>query len=74
MLTCKRIEPDMMFKAITSKRRKELAWRNGSVMDCHAKTRGSIPGGNVVKTELYVLRKGEQMGVPSLNDLAVDWT
>ena len=52
----------------------ELAWRSGSVMDCHATTRGSIPGGNGVFTELHVLRKGQQMGVPSLNDLAVEGT
>ena len=25
---------------------KELAWRSGSVMDCHTTTWGSIPGGN----------------------------
>ena len=37
----------------------ELAWRSGSVMDCHATTRGSIPGGNSVFTELHVLRKGQ---------------
>ena len=37
----------------------ELAWRSGSVMDCHATARGSIPGGNGVKTELYVFRKGQ---------------
>ena len=41
-------------------------------MDCHATSRGSIPGGNGVKTELHVLRKGHEMGLPSLNDLAVD--
>ena len=34
-----------------------MAWRSGSVMDCHATVRGSIPGGNGVKTELHVLRK-----------------
>ena len=51
----------------------ELAWRSGSVMDCHATTRGSIHGGNGVFTELHVLRKGqEKKGVSSLNDLAVD--
>ena len=37
----------------------ELAWRSGSVMDCHATTRISIPGRNGVKTELHVLRKGQ---------------
>ena len=37
----------------------ELAWRNGSVMDCHATARGSIPGGNGVFTELHVLCKGQ---------------
>ena len=37
----------------------ELAWRSGSVMDCHATTQGSIPIGNSVKTELHVLRKGQ---------------
>ena len=37
----------------------ELAWRSGSVMDCHATARGSIPGGNSVFTELQVLRKGQ---------------
>ena len=50
----------------------ELAWRSGSVMDCHTTTRGSIPGGNGVFTEVQVLRKGQYMGLPSLNDLAVD--
>ena len=50
----------------------ELAWRIGSVMDCHATARGLIPGGNGVKTELHVLRKEQLMGVPSLNDLAVE--
>ena len=28
----------------------ELAWHSGSVMDCHAKARGLIPGGYRVKT------------------------
>ena len=37
----------------------ELAWRNGSVMDCQATVRSSIPSGNSVKTELHVLRKGQ---------------
>ena len=32
-------------------------WRSGSVMDCHAMARGSIPGGNGVKTELHVVCK-----------------
>ena len=32
---------------------------DGSVMDCHATARGSIPGGNDVFTELHVLRKGQ---------------
>ena len=35
----------------------ELAWRSGSVMDCHATARGAIHGGNGVKNELRVLRK-----------------
>ena len=35
----------------------EMAWRSGSVMDCYATARGSIPGGNDAKTELHVLRK-----------------
>ena len=52
----------------------ELAWSSGSVIDCHATARGSIPGGNGVKTELHVLLKGQIMGVPSLNDLTVDGT
>ena len=34
-------------------------WRSGCVMDCHATAWGSIPGGNVVKTELHILRKGQ---------------
>ena len=38
---------------------KELAWRSGCVMDCHATARGSIPGGNGVKTELHILCKGQ---------------
>ena len=37
----------------------ELAWRSGSVMDCHATGGDSIPGGNDVNTELHVLRKGQ---------------
>ena len=37
----------------------ELAWCSGSVMDCHATVRSSIPGGNGVFTELHVLRKGQ---------------
>ena len=37
----------------------ELAWRSDSVMDCHATTRGSIPGKNGVFTELHVLCKGK---------------
>ena len=39
--------------------RVELAWHSGSVMDCHTAAWGSIPGGNGVKNELLVLRKGE---------------
>ena len=35
-----------------------MAWRSGSVMDCHATALSSIPGGNGVKTELHVPRKG----------------
>ena len=41
------------------KQRVELAWRSGSVMDGHATARGSIPGGNGIKTELHVHRKGQ---------------
>ena len=37
----------------------KLAWRRGSVMDCHMTGRGSIPGGNGVFTELRVRRKGQ---------------
>ena len=37
----------------------ELAWHSGSVMDCHATTRGLIPGGNGVFTELHILCKGQ---------------
>ena len=37
----------------------ELAWRSGSVMDCHATAQVSIPGGNGVFTELHVLCKGQ---------------
>ena len=52
----------------------ELAWRSGIVRDCHTTARGSIPGGNGVFTELHVFRKGQIMGVPSLNDIAVEPT
>ena len=38
---------------------KELVWRSGCVMDCHATAWGSIPGGNGVITELHVLCKGQ---------------
>ena len=41
-------------------------------MDCHATTQGSIPGGDGVKTELHVLRKGQLMVALSLIDLAID--
>ena len=41
-----------------------LALCSGCVMDCHATARGSNP----------VLRKGQLIGVPSLNDLTVDGT
>ena len=37
----------------------EMAWRSGSVIDCHVTAPGSIPGGNGVKTQLYLLRKGQ---------------
>ena len=37
----------------------ELAWRSGSVMDCHVMIRGSNPGGTSLFTELHVLRKGQ---------------
>ena len=37
----------------------ELTWRSGIVLDCHATARGLIPGGNGIKTELHVLRKGQ---------------
>ena len=37
----------------------ELAWCSGSVMDCHATARGSIPSGNGVKTKLHVFYKGQ---------------
>ena len=37
----------------------ELAWRSGSVMDCHATARGLIPGRDSVKTELHVFPKGQ---------------
>ena len=52
----------------------EIAWRSGSVMDCHTTARGSIPGGNGVFNELHVQRKGSVNGVPSLNDIAVEGT
>ena len=34
-------------------------YSGASVMDFHATVRGSIPGGDGVKTELHVLRKGQ---------------
>ena len=37
----------------------ELAWRSGSVMDCHETAKGSILGGKGVKTDLHFLRKGQ---------------
>ena len=50
----------------------KLAWSSGCVTYCHATARGSIPGGNSVKPESHVLRKGQEMRMSSLNDLAVD--
>ena len=35
----------------------ELGWRSGSVMDCHATARGSIPGGNSVFNEFMYFAK-----------------
>ena len=52
----------------------ELVLCSSSVMDCHATAWGSIPDGNDVLTKLLVLRKGQEMGVLSLNDLTVDGT
>ena len=43
----------------------ELAWRSGSVMDCHTTARGSIPDGISVKNEIHILRKGQLMGMPT---------
>ena len=37
----------------------ELAWCSGSEMDCHATARGSIPGGDGVRTKLHAIRKGQ---------------
>ena len=37
----------------------ELTWHSDCVMDCHLTVRCIIPGGNGVKTELHVLRKGQ---------------
>ena len=36
----------------------ELLFLRSCVMDCHATTRGSISGGDGLKTDLHVLRKG----------------
>ena len=38
---------------------RELAWRSGTVRDCHATAQGSIPGGNGAFTEIHVLHKGQ---------------
>ena len=35
-----------------------LVWHSGSVMDCHASDRGSIPTGNGIYTELPSLSMG----------------
>ena len=52
----------------------ELPWCSGSIMDCHATAPGSIPGRDGVFTEFHVHLKGQEMGVSSLNDLAVNGT
>ena len=49
----------MSRKALVTSNEGELAWRSGSVMDCHATARASIPGGYGVLTELHVLRRGQ---------------
>ena len=46
-------------KILDSHATPELEWHSGSVMDCHATARGSIPGGDDIFTELHVLRKGQ---------------
>ena len=61
-------------RCVHGKRVVELIVCSGCVMDCRATARGSIPDGNGVKTEVYVLRKGQKVGVLSLNDLAIDGT
>ena len=45
--------------SLSSNTQVELAWRSGSVIDCHATARGSIPSGNGLSKELQVLHKGQ---------------
>ena len=40
----------------------ELAWRSGSVMDCHATAQGSIPGWNCVKLSFMSFEKDSKWG------------
>ena len=44
------------------------------IMDCHATTRGSIPGGDGVKPSFAPIARDSKIGAPSLNDLVVDGT
>ena len=43
----------------------ELVWRSGSVMDCCATARGSIPGRNGVLTELMSFARDSKWGAVS---------
>ena len=40
----------------------ELAWRSCSVIDCNATARGSIPGGNGVKTSFMSFERDSKWG------------
>ena len=40
----------------------ELAWRSGSVMDCHATARGSITGGSGVKLSFTIFARDSKKG------------
>ena len=54
------------FENIYKNEEMELAWRCGSVMDCHATARGSIPYGNGEKKRALHPSQGTVHGMPSL--------
>ena len=55
----------VMRKPLVVRLELELAWRSGSVMDCHATAWGSIPSGNGVKPSFTSFARDSKWGAVS---------